>query len=71
MINQDATNPVERARPFRICLSLMDRWEIGGLVVPDIFLPVVNSVRMYKEKAITKADFSEVLRSASVFFRRC
>jgi hypothetical protein len=68
MIERDFLNPIERARPFRICLSLMDRWEIGGLVVPDIFLPVVNSVRTYKDKAINKADFSEVLRSASVFF---
>jgi hypothetical protein len=67
MIDRDATNPVERARPFRTCLSLMDRWEIGGLVVPDVFLPVVNSVRRYKSKA-SKADFSEVLRSASMFF---
>jgi len=46
----------------------MDRWEIGGLVVPDIFLPVVDSVRRYNEKAATRADFSEVLRSASAFF---
>ena len=68
MINCDALNPLERARPFRICLSLMDRWEIGGLLVPDIFLPVVNSVRRYKNEAATKADFNEVLRSASVFF---
>jgi hypothetical protein len=68
MIGRHSTNPVERARPFRICLSLMDRWEIGGLVVPDIFLPVVNSVREYKAEATSKADFSEVLRSASVFF---
>ncbi|EHL03624.1 putative protein dopey [Glarea lozoyensis 74030] len=58
----------KRARPFRICLSLMDRWEIGGLVVPEIFLPVVDSVRKYKDIASTKDDFSEVLRSASVFF---
>lgn len=68
LIARDSTNAVERARPFRICLSLMDRWEIGGLVVPDIFLPVVDSVRKYKDLATTKADFSEVLRSASVFF---
>jgi len=68
MIARSSINPVERAKPFRICLSLMDRWEVGGLVVPDIFLPVVNSVRMYKDQAPTKADFSEVLRSASVFF---
>lgn len=68
MIAHGSVNPVERARPFRICLSLMDRWEVGGLVVPDIFLPVVDSVRKYKNQAVTKADFSEVLRSASVFF---
>ncbi|KAH6845377.1 Dopey, N-terminal-domain-containing protein [Chaetomium sp. MPI-CAGE-AT-0009] len=61
-------NPSERAKPYRICLSLMDRWEIGGLVVPELFLPIVDSVREYKAKAASKADFSEVLRSASVFF---
>ncbi|KAI6373746.1 hypothetical protein MCOR25_003375 [Pyricularia grisea] len=61
-------SPIERARPYRICLSLMDRWEIGGLVVPELFLPIVDSVRKYKTTALSKPDFSEVLRSASVFF---
>lgn len=69
LVNSDTGgNPSERAKPYRICLSLMDRWEIGGLVVPELFLPIVDSVREYKEKAASKADFSEVLRSASVFF---
>ncbi|RAL66894.1 hypothetical protein DID88_007676 [Monilinia fructigena] len=68
LIRREAINPIEKARPFRICLSLMDRWEIGGLVVPYIFLPVVSSVRGYKSKASNKTDFAEVLRSASVFF---
>ncbi|RYP67325.1 hypothetical protein DL769_005804 [Monosporascus sp. CRB-8-3] len=69
MINSaPESSPAERARPFRICLSLMDRWEIGGLVVPEIFLPVISSVRNFKSKASNKAEFSEVLRSASVFF---
>lgn len=62
------TNPTERARPYRICLSLMDRWEIGGLVVPEIFLPIVESVKNFKDRAAGKAEFNEVLRSASVFF---
>lgn len=62
------TNPTERARPYRICLSLMDRWEIGGLVVPEIFLPIIESVRDFKGRASSKTDFNEVLRSASVFF---
>ncbi|KAI0465793.1 putative regulator of reproduction dopa [Xylaria cf. heliscus] len=58
----------EKAKPYRICLSLMDRWEIGGLVVPEIFLPVIVNVRDFKSKARDKAAFNEVLRSASVFF---
>ncbi|KAK4176308.1 Dopey, N-terminal-domain-containing protein [Triangularia setosa] len=69
MIKSEAgNNPSERARPYRICLSLMDRWEIGGLVVPEVFMSIVDSVKKFKEKAATKADFTEVLRSASVFF---
>lgn len=69
MINGNAqSSAAERARPFRICLSLMDRWEIGGLVVPEVFLPVIESVRQFKSQASTKAEFTEVLRSASVFF---
>ncbi|KAM0621821.1 hypothetical protein ACHAQG_006218 [Verticillium nonalfalfae] len=61
-------SPTERARPYRICLSLMDRWEIGGLVVPEVFLPIVDSVRQYKSQSSNKNDFNEVFKSASVFF---
>ncbi|KAM4054924.1 protein dopey [Hirsutella rhossiliensis] len=61
-------NAAERARPYRICLSLMDRWEIGGLVVPQVFLPIVQSVRSFQSQSPAKAEFTEVLRSASVFF---
>jgi hypothetical protein len=68
MINKDHSTPVERAKPFRICLSLMDRWEIGGLVVPEIFLPIIKSVQRYQQQSTSDADFKEVLRSASVFF---
>lgn len=69
MIKSDAdSNPAERARPYRICLSLMDRWEVGGLVVPELFLPIVDSVRKFKSRTASKADFAEILRSASVFF---
>jgi hypothetical protein len=67
-ITSDMSSAVDRARPFRICLSLMDRWEIGGLVVPDIFLPIVESVRKYKTSGASRQDFAEVLKSASVFF---
>ena len=68
MINQDSHVPAIRVRPFRICLSLMDRWEVGGLVIPEIFLALVNSVRQYEDVAKSKDDFNEVLRSGNVFF---
>ena len=68
MINNASTAPADRARPLRICLSLMDRWEIGELVVPCVFLPAMNSVRQYEIVAKSRQDFNEVLRSANVFF---
>lgn len=64
----DSLKPPEKARPFRICLSLMDRWEIGGLVVPQIFLPAMESVWRYQRLAPSKEALEEVLRSANVFF---
>ncbi|KAI9834967.1 MAG: hypothetical protein M1819_002690 [Sarea resinae] len=68
MVKRDASSSTERARPFRICLSLMDRWEVGGLLVPEIFMPAIENVRQYKEIASSTEEFNEVLRSASVFF---
>ena len=68
MIVDDSLRPSERARPFRICLSLMDRWEIGGLVVPQIFLPAMESIWRYQKLAKSKDALEEALRSANVFF---
>ncbi|KAI2476029.1 Cellular morphogenesis regulator DopA [Pyrenophora tritici-repentis] len=67
MINRRSKLPTERARPFRLCLSLMDRWEVGGLIVPEIFLPALQSVHSYSETA-SKDEVDEVMRSASAFF---
>ncbi|SMR63531.1 unnamed protein product [Zymoseptoria tritici ST99CH_3D1] len=61
------SKPAQRARPFRVCLSLMDRWEIGGLLVPDIFLPAMRSLYEYSLSA-PSSDVTEVVRSASLFF---
>ncbi|KAF1950269.1 cellular morphogenesis regulator dopa, partial [Byssothecium circinans] len=67
MINRPSKLPAERARPFRVCLSLMDRSEVGGLVVPEVFLPALQSVHSYSESA-AKDEVDEVMRSASTFF---
>ncbi|KAF2767869.1 hypothetical protein EJ03DRAFT_275206 [Teratosphaeria nubilosa] len=61
------SSPSQMARPFRICLSLMDRWEIGGLLIPYIFLPALQSVHAYSVDAPIK-DTIEVMRSANLFF---
>ncbi|KAI9376597.1 Dopey, N-terminal-domain-containing protein [Aspergillus egyptiacus] len=67
MLEEDASVPSEKAKPFRITLSLMDRWEVGGHVVPAVFLPFIRSVQAY-EKAAPKYHFDEVFRSATSFF---
>lgn len=68
MIETGSVAPSEKARPFRICLSLMDRWDIGGILVPEIFLPLLESVWLYQRTAPSQEAFDEVHRSASVFF---
>lgn len=67
MIQKDSRFPSERTKPFRICLSLMDRWEIGGYIVPAVFLPIIRSVQKF-EKESPRSHFEEVFRSASAFF---
>ncbi|KAK2848527.1 hypothetical protein FQN49_005639 [Arthroderma sp. PD_2] len=68
MLARNPLSPNDRARPYRISLSLMDRWEVGGLVVPEVFLPVIRSAQKYKQIATSKTNFDEVFRSASAFF---
>ncbi|RPA91145.1 hypothetical protein L873DRAFT_1831516 [Choiromyces venosus 120613-1] len=63
-----AVSSVERAKPYRICLSLMDRWEVGSLVVPKLFFPAVESVRQYEKSAPSREVYTEVLKSARMFF---
>ncbi|KAJ5595050.1 uncharacterized protein N7459_001258 [Penicillium hispanicum] len=67
MIKQAPMAPSERTKPFRIALSLMDRWEIGGYIVPTVFLPIIHSVQEF-EKEVPRSHFEEVFRSASAFF---
>lgn len=67
MLHNPNNEPSQRARPFRIFLSLMDRWEIGGLLVSRIFLPAMKSLYEYSLTAPSN-HLSEVVRSASLFF---
>jgi len=68
MIDSNRMEPLERARPARICLSLMDRWEIGGAVVPDLFLPVIHSIKAYQKASASPEHYQEMMRSGAMFF---
>lgn len=67
LLHRKKQTPTEHARPFRLCSSLMDRWEVGGLLVPHIFIPAIESVYDYGLSA-SPEQVDEVVRSASVFF---
>ena len=67
MFKRPMSSAAARARPFRICLSLMDKWEIGGSIVSHVFLPAIESVYQYSLVAPFD-DTAEVVRSASLFF---
>ena len=68
MIDDTSSQTQDKLRPLRICLSLMDRWEIGALVVPRLFLPAMRSVWLYSRNSTSPDSIAEVVRSASVFF---
>lgn len=68
MIASNSDSPVNRTKALRICLSLMDRWEIGALVIPKIFLPAMRSVWTYQNLTSSQDSKNEVLRSANMFF---
>jgi Dopey, N-terminal len=67
MFSSSSSSTAERAKPFRLCLSLMDRWEVGGLLIPDIFLPALQSAYTFS-KAAEKSFAEDVMKSASQFF---
>ena len=45
----------------------MDRWEIGGSIIPQIFFAAIESAYRYSLQA-SEEETKEVLRSASLFF---
>lgn len=68
MLETSSPSPTPRTIPFRIMLSLMDRWEIGGPVVKATFAPLMEYLMLYQSTAPSQSAFDEVFRSANVFF---
>lgn len=46
---------------FSICLSVMDRWEIGSLIIPEMFIPLMQAAQTFKQNA-------QVMKTANTFF---
>ncbi|KAL3233091.1 Protein dopey [Nakaseomyces bracarensis] len=46
---------------YKLCLSIMDRWEIGSLIIPDIFIDLLLAAYNRKSNKV-------VLNSSSRFF---
>lgn len=67
MVNTGPAKPSERTKPFRISLSLMDRWEIGSAVVSDVFIPLMRCLQEFEPTANSE-EFEDVFRSANAFF---
>lgn len=50
-------------RASKISLSLMDRWEIGSTVIPEILTPIIQSVYDCEKRP----DYQDIVLSASAF----
>ncbi|ETN39836.1 uncharacterized protein HMPREF1541_06062 [Cyphellophora europaea CBS 101466] len=68
MVQKRSAVPAQRARPFRLLISLMDRSAIGSPVVDALFSELLTDLRQYQIAAPTQDAFDEVFRSANVFF---
>ncbi|CCF56865.1 hypothetical protein KAFR_0B05690 [Kazachstania africana CBS 2517] len=55
------TDEASLVTTFRICLAFMDRWEIGSLVIPTMFIPMLNASKQF-------ADKQQVIQAANTFF---
>ncbi|KAA8917810.1 hypothetical protein TRICI_000012 [Trichomonascus ciferrii] len=63
-VNEEYTTG-DKTKPFKICLSILDRWEVGGSVVPRVLIPSIRAVKQYCDRH--PADEEDVVRSASTF----
>jgi hypothetical protein len=68
MMQRKSALPAQRARPYRLLISLMDRTAIGSPVVDSLFVGLLTDLQQYQTSAPTQDAFDEVFRSASVFF---
>ncbi|KAF2155384.1 hypothetical protein K461DRAFT_292251 [Myriangium duriaei CBS 260.36] len=67
MFSLTVSDASEKAKPFRISSALMDRWEIGGYLIPFVLVPGLMAAFEYSRSSDRKSG-DEVVKSASLFF---
>lgn len=55
---------LQKISSFKICLAIMDKWEIGLHIIPKIFLPFLNSIKLSENKF----KFNEILKNGMILF---
>ena len=68
MLHKSTAGPTQRARPFRLLVSLLDRNAVGGPTVDALFVQLIADLKQYQTTAPTQEAFDEVFRSASMLF---
>ncbi|OLL25389.1 Protein dopey [Neolecta irregularis DAH-3] len=71
ILDPELSNTRDLVRPFRICLALLDYWEVGGKVISIMFLPCIQylqTVRVNLEGKQLFDQYEEVQRSAKMMF---
>lgn len=53
----------------KISMSIMDQWEIGAVVIPVVFIPIIEGIQKLKnENLLTEAEFLAALKASSELF---
>ena len=70
MINSKSKVPTDQVKAFKICLSILDRWEIGGSVVSKVLIPILKSVQWYNITYSKQEpqQYDEIVKSAGALF---
>jgi hypothetical protein len=69
MLYRKSDEMAELTRPYKIVISLMDRADIGGLLVEHLFLDFMSSLRQHvgSREGFIEVSFNYFLLFANVF----
>lgn len=68
LINGEFNNQLsshQKIASFKICLSILDKWEIGSLIIPKVLVPVLKSIETSAINQSSQID--DILKSGNSF----